>query len=396
MTPETQETAPPAPPAQPWQILCGLIVSGFLLALPGGLLTLWGYHIHPDFAVAGNYFLVLGIGLAGGAWLAERLAHRVALGPLLGAGSFVAAFALLLLSVAAPPSQIWYQCCALLVTGFAAGIVNTAVLEGIGDCYASNPATITLMAGVAFGGGSVVAALLLAQSFGEDGAVVLLAVSALVPAASAWAFTRLNIHRAEVPDLSLTRAVADIRSPLAILFALLLFFQFANEWSLAGWLPVFLVDRLGLSPSTAVNLLAIYWLALMLGRLVVSRLLRLFSHGRLLAASAACALLGCTALMAAENRFGVITGLLLTGAGFSAIYPLAAEKIASRFSYYHPGYFNGIFSAALMGGILSPFVLGHIAESRGLSVVPLAAFIGSCAVFALVPLLWLGRKVSGP
>ena len=90
-----------------------------------------------------------------------------------------------------------------------------------------------------------------------------------------------------------------------------------------------------------------------------------------------------------------MTGLLLTGLGFSAIYPLVAERIASRFSYYHPGYFNGIFTFALTGGILAPFALGHLAGGFGLKVVPLAAMAGSCAVFALVLLIWLGHKVSG-
>lgn len=396
MTKTTVAALPSAPPgAQPWQILCGLIVSGFLLALPGGLLPLWGYHIHPDFGTAGNYFLVLGLGVAAGGWLAQRQAHRIALERLLAGGCFTGALALLLLAVAAPPAEVWYQCLALLVAGLAAGIVNTAVLEGMADSYESNPATITLMAGVAFGAGSVLAALLLAESFGEEGAVRLLAATALLPAGAGWLFAKLRIRRAEVQELSVVQSVNDLRSPLAILFALLLFFQFANEWSLAGWLPVFLVDRLGLSPSTAVTLLAVYWLALMLGRLLVSRLLTEVRHGRLLAVSAACALLGCTALMSANNTFGVVLGLLLTGAGFSAIYPLAAERIASRFTYYHPGYFNGIFTFALMGGILSPFVLGHLAERSGLSVVPLAVMVGSCAVFVLVLLIWLGRKVSG-
>ena len=101
------------------------------------------------------------------------------------------------------------------------------------------------------------------------------------------------------------------------------------------------------------------------------------------------------ALMAAGSRFGVVTGLLLIGAGFSAIYPLAAERISGRFSYYHPGYFNGIFTFALMGGILWPFVLGHIAGRNGLGVIPVAELVGSCAVFTLVLLIWLGRKVSG-
>jgi MFS transporter, FHS family, glucose/mannose:H+ symporter len=381
--------------AKPWQILRGLVVSGFLLALPGGLLPLWGYHLHPDFGIAGDYFLVLGAGLIGGGTLALRLARTIPLERLLAAGYFLAAVSMLLLSVSTPPAQVWYQMAALFVTGASAGIMNTAVLEAMTPCYESDPATITLTGGIFFGAGSVLAAFLLAQSFGDNGATRLLALAAVIPAAGGLSIARYRMERREVTEISLAQSMHDLSSPLAIIFSLLLFFQFANEWSLAGWLPVFLIDRMGLSPSTAVTLLAFYWLALMVGRIVVSKLLRVVRHGRLMAASAFCALFGCAALLAAGSRFGVVVGLVLTGAGFSAIYPLVAERIANRFSYYHPGYFNGIFTFALMGGVLTPFVLGHLAEGSGLRVVPLAAMMGSCAVFALVFLIWLGHKVSG-
>jgi FHS family glucose/mannose:H+ symporter-like MFS transporter len=387
---------PAQQPAQPWQILCGLVVSGFLLALPGGLLPLWGFHIHPDFGTAGNFFLMLGLGVVSGGALAQRLARKTPLRRLLAGGYFVAALALLLLAVAAPPAQTWYQWLALFAGGMAAGIMNTAVLEGVSPCYESNPATITLTAGIFFGAGSVLAALLLAQSFGDSGAERLLAVTAVIPAmAGVYAgFLHIDTVR-EVPEVSLTQSVEDLRSPLAILFALLLFFQFGNEWSIAGWLPVLLIDRLGLSPATAVTLLALYWGALMAGRIIAAKLLRVVRNGKLLWVSAFCALFGCTSLLVAGSRFGVVVGLLLTGVGFSAIYPLVAERIASRFSYYHPGYFNGIFTFALTGGILAPFALGHLAADTGLKVIPLAVMMGSCAVFGLVLLIWLGHKVSG-
>jgi FHS family glucose/mannose:H+ symporter-like MFS transporter len=396
-------------PAQPWQILCGLVVSGFLLALPGGLLPLWGFHIHPDFGTAGNFFLVLGVGVVAGGALAQRLARTTPLRRLLAGGYFAAAAALLLLAVAAPPAQTWYQCVALFAGGVAAGIMNTAVLESLSSrttdanglcaqtsCYESNPATITLTAGIFFGAGSVLAALLLAQSFGDSGAERLLAVTAVIPAMAGVRAGLLHFDTVrELPEVSLTQSMEDLRSPLAILFALLLFFQFGNEWSIAGWLPVLLIDRLGLSPSTAVALLALYWGALMAGRIIAAKLLRAVRHGKLLGVSAFCALFGCTALLVAGSRFGVVVGLLLTGAGFSAIYPLVAERLASRFSYYHPGYFNGIFTFALTGGILAPFALGHLAADAGLKVIPLAVMAGSCAVFGLVLLIWLGHKVSG-
>ena len=388
-------SATPRRVAKPWQILGGLVVSGFLLALPGGLLPLWGYHLHPDFGTAGNYFLVLGLGVIAGGLFARKFVQRAPLERLLAAGCALAAVSMLLVSIAAPPARIWYQMATLFVVGAGAGIVNSAVLEALSPCYESNPAVITLTGGIFFGGGSVLAALLLAQSFGDIGATRLLATAALAPAALSILISRLQIERREVTEISLAQSMQDLRSPLAVIFSLLLFFQFANEWSLAGWLPVFLIDRMGLSPETAVTLLVWYWVALTVGRIVVSKLLRKVGHGRLMAFSAFCALFGCTAMLAAGSRFGVVAGLLLTGAGFSAIYPLVAEHIAQRFSYYHPGYFNGIFTFALMGGILTPFVLGHVAAGGGLNVIPLAVMFGSCGVFILVFLIWLGHTVSG-
>jgi hypothetical protein len=52
-------------------VLRGFLISGFLLALPGGLLPLWGFHVRPDFGTAGNYFLALGAGMAGSMALAR-------------------------------------------------------------------------------------------------------------------------------------------------------------------------------------------------------------------------------------------------------------------------------------------------------------------------------------
>jgi fucose permease len=187
----------------------------------------------------------------------------------------------------------------------------------------------------------------------------------------------------------------ELWTVLAFAFGLLLFFQFTAEWSIAGWLPIILIDRLGISPRSAVDLLALYWFALGAGRLGASWLISHVRQGFLLAGSAFSALFGCAAILAAGNRFGIVTGMLLAGMGFSAIYPLASAKISTRFSSYHPGYFNGMFTFALLGGMLMPFVLGHVAADFGLGIVPLAAMIASCAVLLLLMLIWLGRRVSG-
>ncbi len=388
------EAAPPNA-ALPWRILSGLVVSGFLLALPGGLLPLWDFHVKPDFGAAGNLFLALGLGLMGASLAGHRFRSRLEPARLLPAGCFLGALSLLILALAGPPATVWLQYGALFLAGVSAGAINMAVLEPIAFSYEANPATVILTGGMFFGAGSMASAWLLAECLDAANPSRILAVVALLPALAGVAFARIGSGRWQSRPLAFSEAVKDLRSVLAILFALLLFFQFANEWTLAGWLPVFLIDRMGINPSSAVMLLALYWLALTAGRFGATRLLPLVAHGKLLAISAFCGLFGCFVLLVTDTTSGVVTGILFTGAGFSAIYPLAAEKIATRFTYYHPGYFNGIFTFAMMGGVLAPFSHGYLAAAYGLRVIPLAAMAGSCAVFVLISLIWLGRKVSG-
>src|SRR5262249_13026063 len=112
----------------------------------------------------------------------------------------------------------------------------------------------------------------------------------------------------EIAQPSLRQALEDFRSPGAVLFALLLFFQFGNEWSLAGWLPLLLIRRVGLSPTGALLILAFYWGCLMCGRLGAVALLPHVRHGRVLLASVLAALLGCLILYFTNNSFGAATG----------------------------------------------------------------------------------------
>jgi FHS family glucose/mannose:H+ symporter-like MFS transporter len=134
----------------------------------------------------------------------------------------------------------------------------------------------------------------------------------------------------------------------------LLFFQFGNEWSIAGWLPLFLVRRLGMSPPASLGMLALYWTALLVGRVAAVAILPKVRHSRLLGSSVLAALFGCLLLEFTNNQFGAGTAVLLLGAGFASIYPLVAEKIGGRFPYYHPVFFSGIFSFALFGGLIAP------------------------------------------
>jgi fucose permease len=224
----------------------------------------------------------------------------------------------------------------------------------------------------------------------------LLAFMAVVPAIFAAIYAKSSYPaRSESAQPTLRQALKDFRSPGAVMFAALLFFQFGNEWSIAGWLPLFLIRRVGLSPEAALIILALYWLFLLTGRVGSVAILPRVRHRRLLLGSVLAALFGCLVLFQSKNAFGAASGAFFLGAGYASIYPLVAEAIGRRFPYYHPGFFNGIFSLALLGGLLAPASVGYAAAGMGVGVVIGIPLAGTCMVMALVSLIWLESKVTG-
>jgi fucose permease len=108
------------------------------------------------------------------------------------------------------------------------------------------------------------------------------------------------------------------------------------------------------------------------------------------------ALFGCLLLFFTNNSFGATFGVLFIGGGYASIYPLVAEAIGRRFPYYHPGFFNGIFSVAMVGGLLAPATLGYAASDLGdVGVVIGIPLLGTCMVVLLLFLIWLESKATG-
>ncbi len=376
--------------------LAGFLLSGFLLAFLGAILPAWGYHRDPpDFVAVGNYFLSLAVGLVGATVFAQRLMARRGLSFVLVFACSLSCISLAYLALVGPPSSSWWRVAGLLVLGIGSGLLNVGLFYAVSRDYTSDVAATVIRGGIWYGMGCLAATLLVAGTFYVRVSSILLFM-AVTPAVFAALFARQS-YVAPSPggQPSLREALKDFRSPGATLFALLLFVQFGNEWSLAGWLPILLIRRVGLSPKAALLTLALYWFFLMTGRFGSVAILPRVRHGRLLLGSVLSSLFGCLILYLTTNAFGATTGVFFLGAGYASIYPLVAEAIGRRFPYFHPGFFNGIFSLALVGGLLAPATLGYAASVLGVGVVIGIPLLGTFLVMALLLLIWLESKVTG-
>jgi MFS transporter, FHS family, glucose/mannose:H+ symporter len=377
--------------------LAGFLLSGFLLALLGAILPAWGCHLDPpDFVAVGNYFLSLGVGLVAASSLARPIMARRGVSFLLVFSCGISCLALVYLALVAPPHSAWLRAAGLLVLGGGAGLLNMALFHAISGRYQVDSAGTVNLGGVWYGFGCLAATMLVAGTFYAYSVTTILIFMAVVPGIFAGVYGRsAPVLAPKAGHPALRQALQDFRSPGAVMFALLLFIQFGNEWSIAGWLPIFLIRRVGLSPIEALEVLGLYWLCLMAGRLVAVAILPRVRHSRLLLGSVASALFGCCLLFYTDNGFGAAMGAFFLGCGYASIYPLVAEAIGHRFPYYHPGFFNGIFSLALLGGLLAPASLGYAASVLGVGVVVGIPLIGTCVVMVLLLLIWLESKVTG-
>ena len=378
--------------------LAGFFLSGFLLAFAGAILPAWGYHRDPpEFMTVGCYFLSIAAAVIASHHAAGYLLKRGGASLALVSGCALATAGLAALAVASPPAGAGWRMAGVAVMALGAGLLNTGLFHAISGAYVKSPAETVAKAGILYGLGCLAVTLFVAgtlYTYTVSSLVILLAV---VPGMFAGVYANSGIPAASAHGdrPGLRQAFQDFRSPGAVLFALLLFFQFGNEWSLAAWLPLFLVRRLGISPVAGLLLVALYWVALLGGRVGAVYLVRRVRGRKLLPGSALAAIFGLTLLAFTNNEFGAAAGVVCVGAGFACIFPLVAENIGRRFPYYHPAFFNGIFSFALMGAMLAPATLGFLAEAAGLGVVMALPLAGMCMVSLLLFLIWLEAKVTG-
>jgi len=377
--------------------LAGSFVSGFLLAFLGAILPVWGHHLTWDYLTVALYFVGLLGGILASVWISPPLIARKGIGWTLASACGTASAALLFLALVSPPSWAGWRVFGLAVIGCAAGLLHTAIFHAVSPMYRHDPAATVNLGGILFGLGCFAVAFFVSQTFYVYTAPSIQIWIAVIPGFFAIFYSRAKFPSQPLPHPPPLRAIfSELRSPGAVLFSLLLFFQFGNEWVLAGWLPMFLSQRLGISPKTSILMLAMYWLSLMIGRIVAQWVLARFSHTRLLISSVLASLLGCVVLLSTDNAFGAWLGVLLIGAAFGPVYPLMVEKIGHRFPSYHPGFYNGIFSFAIVGGLLAPCSLGYWASLWGVKAVMGLPAAGSAIVFVLLMLISLEARLTSP
>lgn len=180
-------------------------------------------------------------------------------------------------------------------------------------------------------------------------------------AAAATAGQASLIGEDETPTIALARRRVW-RSAFAYILAALVFLYVGAENGISGWIGAY-AKRTNADMATLYSLpQAIFWAALMTGRLLAPVWLRRLSEERLVLLTAAVSLLGISLLRATTETVGLLGGACLAGAGFAAIYPTSIAVFIKHFGKEAGASIAPVFATGGLGGAVVPSLVGTVSD----------------------------------
>ena len=139
-----------------------------------------------------------------------------------------------------------------------------------------------------------------------------------------------------------------------------------SEWCVGYWGADFLAGAAGLTRPGAATALTLFFVAMLAGRLLGSRLARALPPATLLAATLCVALAGFPLLWLSGGTAPTLLGLFLTGFGIGSVYPLGVSAALAA----APGNADAAAARLAVGGggavLIAPFALGALADRVGI------------------------------
>ena len=363
-----------------------MFVFGIVLAILGALFGLPAMRdrLGVTLAQQGDIFLALFFGV---------LLSTIIVGPMIDSFgnkavlTVSAALVTVALVVFAYAASFHGAIAAALLLGFGGGGLNTSSNALVADLYPENRGAMLNIVGMFFGFGALFIPLLAAIITGLFTIPQVFLLAAALAAVCTIFYVVLPFPPPrEAIGFSLLASMKAARIPGVLLFGLILFCESGNESSIGGWASTY-VGSIGGDARVATWILAGYWGGLMIGRIIAAKVLANVTKQRLVLASGVGSLIGSAVMLYAGSVAVVAIGAIVIGLSFAAIYPTVLAIAADRYERLAGTIFGLLFAIGLLGGMLFPWLIGHVGEAYSVHagmVVPLAGAIVICIAASLL------------
>jgi MFS transporter, FHS family, glucose/mannose:H+ symporter len=238
-----------------------------------------------------------------------------------------------------------------------------------------------------WGVGAVFCSLMVAWTSAHGLLPFFLGAVALFLVVLAWTMRNLPFPPAAKAHESSTSWRELIKGPAIWLFAAVFFLYPGAETAVGGWIGSY-VSRLGTHGAAIASVMpAFFWSALTFGRALGTAFLRHFSEDRVLRFGYAAAASGIGLMLLSPALPGVIAGALITGLSFATLYPITVARLSQRFGVAARSIGAVMFSLAMLGPAVLPWMVGVISHSTGSLRAGLLLPLGATVILFVVHII---------
>jgi fucose permease len=187
-------------------------------------------------------------------------------------------------------------------------------------------------------------------------------------------------------DFSMSEARSVAFSPLFLIPALLIFLYVGTEQSVFDWQVTYLTGQLAMDRVEAARILSWFPVALMLGRLINSRLLLRASPAVVLVASTLGTTLSFAVILTTSSPAAASAALFAAGLFMASIYPTTVGLVSGRFVAVSGTSIGLAVTAGWFGSFVVSPTFGFVAQGTSFSTGYLV-ILGTSAAMLLVAIV---------
>lgn len=253
----------------------------------------------------------------------------------------------------------------LVLLGLGGSSAMAAANTLIPDLYPENPSSALNLGNIFFGVGAVFfpwVVALMAHRLGLIATLwfIALLVGLVAVVAMAQRFPPASMAGGFDWDQAMSVAV----DPAVVILASVLFFYSALEITTSGYIRTFLEKDLAATPSTSQIIFTTFWIMMMLGRLIASRVVKNVRGPQLVLACSVGAVVGLVLIALAPNTVIATAGIIICGLCYAPVFPTTAGTASTYFSRIFGTVFGMLMTPALLSGAVIPPIVGYIAQHQ--------------------------------
>lgn len=163
-----------------------------------------------------------------------------------------------------------------------------------------------------------------------------------------------------------TKEALFLQMPRYYLLIFIIFFYLGLEYSVNGWFVTYLKDSNIMSTEMAGNMVSFLWLAILFSRLFYAKISGRFAASGILFYNAVGLCIAFVLLSHSQSILWIVPLMLILGFFMASIFPLGFAD--ARSIMQGNSLAASIFtSVSALGGILTPWLIGIISDSLGMS-----------------------------